>query len=295
MVATRTSAYTRSMDRRRALQARERADPRINPDCSTIVFERGQSAPRSIVCMHGLTSSPVQFRDLGALFHAHGYNVVIPRLPRHGYTDPLTDDQARLNEAEYRAYASEAIAIGRGLGTHLTVVGLSVSGVAAAWCAQTRADVDLAVPIAPSFALHGVPLTLMPALTRLMRLLPNLFVPWDFRNPNQQASRCSYPRFSTHALAESFGLGRRVVQAATRHPPAAHAILAITNAGDTAVSNAATRTVVRQWRARGGRRISEYTFGPEVSKLHDIIGPYQPNARVDYVYPILFDLIDSTA
>jgi hypothetical protein len=27
--------------------------------------------------------------------------------------------------------------------------------------------------------------------------------------------------------------------------------------------------------------------------LHDIIAPYQPTARIDYVYPILFDLIDA--
>src|ERR1700730_8792759 len=170
--------YAASLERMRALQAREQADPRINPDCASIVFDHGKAMPRSIVCMHGITSSPVQFRDLGALFYSRGYNVVIPRLPRHGYRDRLTNDQARLTVAEFQTYASEAVEIGRGLGGHLTVAGLSVGGLIAAWCAQTQSDVDLAVAIAPSFAPYGVPLRLLPALTQLVRMLPNILVPW---------------------------------------------------------------------------------------------------------------------
>ena len=295
MAATTTSSYAESMERVRVLRAREVADPRINPDCSSIILEHGQRVRRSIVCMHGITSSPVQFHDFGALFHARGYNVVIPRMPRHGYKDRLTTDHGKLTVAEYQAYVSEAVEIGRGLGEHLTVAGLSVSGVLAAWCGQTRTDLDLAVPIAPSFAPRGVPLRFIPALIQLLRLLPNLFIPWDFRNPVPRAPGCSYPRFSTHAMAESFRLGIDVLHAATRQPPAAGSILMVTNPGDIAVDNAATRAVVQQWRKHASARVREYAFGPELGKMHDIIGPYQPNARVDYVYPILFNLIDSSA
>ena len=216
-----TSSYAESMQRIHALRAREAADPRINPDCASIVMEHGQRTPRSIVCMHGITSSPVQFRDLGTLFFERGYNVVIPRMPRHGYRNRLTRDHARLTVAEYQAYVTEAVEIGRGLGEHLTVAGLSVSGVLAAWAAQTRADLDLAVPIAPAFAPRGVPLRLIPALIELMRRLPNLFISWDFRKPVPLAPGCSYPRFSTHALAEAFRLGADVLKAAapdTRPP-----------------------------------------------------------------------------
>src|SRR5438270_382813 len=123
--------------------------------------------------MHGITSTPVQFHDLGALFFAHGYNVFIPRMPRHGYADRLTADPARLTVAEYTAYARQTVELSRRLGDHLTLVGLSVSGVLAAWCAQTQPDLDLAVLIAPSFALHGVPLSVMPGLTWLAEQLPN--------------------------------------------------------------------------------------------------------------------------
>jgi hypothetical protein len=295
MVLTTTSSYDESMQRVRALQAQEALDPRINPDCGSIVFEHGQRVRRSIVCMHGITSSPVQFRDLGELFFSRGYNVVIPRLPRHGYRDRLTRDLARLTVADYQAYATEAVDIGRGLGEHLTLAGLSVSGVLAAWCAQTRADIDLAVPIAPAFAPYGVPLKLIPGLIRMLHLLPNVFVAWDFRRPEPLAPGCSYPRFATRAMAEAFSLGTDVLHAATRHPPAARSILVVTNPGDRAVSEAATRAVLEHWRRHAGSEVREYVFGRELTGLHDIIGPYQPNARVDYVYPIISDLIDSSA
>jgi carboxylesterase len=231
----------------------------------------------------------MQFIELGAAFHARGYNVLIPRMPRHGYVDRLSRDHARLTSADFRQFASEAVDIGRGLGEHLTIAGLSVSGVLAAWCAQHRDDVDLAVLIAPAFAPFGVPTVLVPALSRLALRVPNLFVWWDPRRKARLGPACSYPRFSTHSMAQSFILSA----AARRSRPAAGAVLAVTTRRDPAVNNAATRAVLRRWRAHLGVDVQDYQFGPELGPLHDIIGPYQPNARVDVVYPVLLDLIDN--
>src|SRR5439155_14264405 len=122
------------------------------------------------------TSSPVQFRELGELFFQRGYNVFIPRMPRHGYRDRLSRDHATLTVAEFKAYASHTVATARGLGDHLTVAGLSVSGVLACWCAQRCSEVDLAVPIAPAFGPYGLPFQLVPGLVKLGKALPNLFV-----------------------------------------------------------------------------------------------------------------------
>src|SRR5712692_6406083 len=204
------TSFEASLNAARELQRCEQASPKINPACGSILLEHGHRTPRAVAFMHGITSSPVQFHDLGALFHARGYNVFIPRMPRHGYTDRLIHDPANLTVAEFKAYASQTVDIARGLGDHLTVAGLSVSGVLTAWCAQTRADVDLAVPIAPAFAPHVVPFPLVPGLARLLNLLPNFFVWWDFRLRARVGHACSYPRFSTHAMAESFHLGLEV-------------------------------------------------------------------------------------
>ena len=243
--------------------------------------------------MHGITSSPVQFRELGEFFYARGYNVYIPRMPRHGYRDRLSQDHANLTAAEFKAYASQTVETARGLREHLTVAGLSVSGVLAAWCAQTCSDVDLAVPISPAFGPYGVPFQLVPGLVKLGKLLPNFFVWWDPRRRAAIGPACSYPRFATHAMAEGFQLGLEIYHAAQHDPPAAKEILAVTNSRDMAVNNAASRAVASRWRQHPSTSVHEYTFGRELGPQHDIIGPYQPNARVEYVYPTLFELIDS--
>jgi carboxylesterase len=288
---TSTSSYADSAERIKDLHSREKQDPRLNPACYSIAYDHGQATPRAVVFLHGITSSPVQFRDLGQLFFSRGYNVLIPRMPRHGYLDRMTRDPAHLTRFELEAYAADAVAIARGLGEHLTIAGLSVSGVLAAWCAQTRSDVDLAVPISPSFAPYGVPLSLVPMLTRLARRVPNVMVWWHPLKRQHVGPPCSYPRFSTHAMAESFEVGLDVYRAARDEPPRARSILTVTNPLDMSVNNRATRAVVRRWRAHSSN-VREYTFDRQVGKLHDIIGPYQERARVDYVYPILFDLID---
>lgn len=288
-------AFRASLAQLELLLSQERASPRINPDCYSLVMEHGQRTPRAVALMHGITSSPVQFRDLGRRFYERGYNVFIPRMPRHGYADRLSTDHARLTIAEYTAYATQTVDLARGLGDHLTIAGLSVSGVLAAWCAQTRTEVDLAVPIAPAFAPHGLPLKLLPALARLGTTLPNAFVWWDFKGRARVGSRCSYPRFSSHALAESFKLGLHVYAEAKVQRPAAKSILTIINPRDPAVDNAATRAVLARWRTHPTAHVSEYAFSNDLGKLHDIIGPYQPTQRVDYVYPILLDLIDASA
>jgi alpha-beta hydrolase superfamily lysophospholipase len=291
---TATTTHAESLARVQGLQANERADPRLNPSCYSVVLEHGQRMPRAIVLLHGFTSSPVQFRDLGAAFHDRGYNVLIPRMPGHGYRNRLTRDHGKLRAADYKAYASNAVESARGMGEHLSVAGLSVSGVLAAWCAQTRQDVDLAVPISPSFAPAGVPLQLVPILSRLTLRLPNLFMWWDIRKRQAVGTTCSNPRFSTHGLAEAFLFGYdEVYRAAARHAPVARSILSVTNAGDASVNNAAPRALVRRWREHSSTSIREYEF--TLHSLHDIIGPYQPNARVDYVYPILLDLVDASA
>jgi esterase/lipase len=279
----------------REVQRVERASPKLNPDCHSILLEHGHRTARAVAFMHGITSSPVQFRELGARFFERGYNVFIPRMPRHGHADRLTPDQAKLTVAEFKAYATQAVDIAQGLGDHVTVAGLSVSGVVAAWCAQTRPEVDQAVLIAPAFAPHSAPFRLIPAITWLAKRLPNYFFWWDMTRRANVGPACSYPRFSTHAMAESFQLGLEIYHTARTRPPAVKHILAITNPRDPAVNNQATRAVLNRWRQHTTTEVREYTFGPDLGQLHDIIGPYQPNARVDYVYPILLDLIDATA
>jgi hypothetical protein len=156
-----------------------------------------------------------------------------------------------------------------------------------------QTSIDLVVPISPAFGPYGVPFRLVPGLAWLGKTFPNLFVWWDLRKRAAIGPACSYPRFSTHAMAETFELGLEIYRAAQTDPPACKHILVVTNPRDMAVNNAATRAVVRRWREHSPGNVRGYTFGADLGPLHDIIGPYQPNARVDHVYPILVDLIDA--
>jgi pimeloyl-ACP methyl ester carboxylesterase len=286
-------AFDRSVERVRRLQQVERADARINPECGSIILDHGRQTRRAVVFLHGITSTPVQFRDLGQQFYERGYNVLVPRLPAHGYRDRLSRDHGELTLADYIGFTGEAVELGRGLGRHLTVAGLSVSGVLAAWCAQYSTDVDLAVLIAPAFGPLGLPYPMVPALSRVAVQLPNMFVWWDPRKREKLGPECGYPRFGTHAMAESFLLGADVYRAAKRHAPVTRSILSVTNSRDPAVSNAATRGLMRRWARHGVTNIREFRFGRRIGPLHDVIGPYQPAARVDLVYPVMLDLIDA--
>ena len=39
----------------------------------------------------------------------------------------------------------------------------------------------------------------------------------------------------------------------------------------------------------------ELDLGRQIGPLHDVIGPYQPNARVAEVYPVIVDAIETAS
>jgi alpha-beta hydrolase superfamily lysophospholipase len=70
--------------------------PNVNPVCHTRLYTHGRQTERALVLLHGFTNCPRQFDDLGKDFFARGWNVLIPRYPRHGYTDRLNTAIAEL-------------------------------------------------------------------------------------------------------------------------------------------------------------------------------------------------------
>src|ERR1044071_3974696 len=99
----------------------------------------------------------------------------------------------------------------------------------------------------------------------------DLFVWWDPRKRERLGPECGYPRFGTHALAESFLLGAEVFRAAKRHAPVTRSILSITNSRDPAVNTAATRAMLRRWARHANVDVREFRFGRRLGPLHDVI------------------------
>ena len=264
-----------------------------NPLCHTELLTHGQRTARAIAFIHGYTNCPMQFAALAKQFHERGYNTLSVLMPHHGLTDRLTDAHRRLTAEELVTYVDQVVDIARGLGEHVTLLGLSGGAVAAAWAAQTRTDLDLAVIIAPNFGFKAVPRPFTRLVTYLVLGAPDLVLWW---NPLERAAGRLphvYPRFTLHGLAQQARLGFATTDRARQAPPAARALLVITNAHDPAVDNVSTAQAVARWQAWGACPVRTYEFPAELHLLHDIIDPGHEGQRVDAVYPKLLELIDT--
>jgi carboxylesterase len=237
---------------------------------------------------------------LGQQFHDLGYNVLLAPMPHHGLADFMTNAMSGLTAEEMAAYADDLVDITRGLGAHVTVVGLSQGGVLAGWVAQTRGDVDRAVLLAPGFGLKLVPTPVTVLVVNVVLALPDIHLWWDslvrFKRtpppPPGPDDVQGYPRFSLHGLAQQLRLGFAVQARARATAPAAGEIIAVTNGADLAVENSVTAQLVTVWRAHGGR-VSTYEFPARLQIDHDLIDPHRANQQVELVYPKLIELIDA--
>src|SRR6266853_4334843 len=153
--------------------------PNVNPVCGTRVYVHGQRTKRSLVLLHGFTNCPQQFDALGKSFYELGWNVLIPRYPRHGYSDRLTTSIAELRADMLIALANRSAEAGTGLGERLTVAGLSLGGILTGYLAQTRDEIERGVLIAPMFGLKPIPGPALAALARTANLLPNFYIWWN--------------------------------------------------------------------------------------------------------------------
>lgn len=289
-VAHPATDYADAMEQLAALRALDTAE--INPQCGTQALTHGRATERAIVLIHGMTNCPRQYRRLAPLFFERGYNVLIPRMPANGLLDRDTTALARLTIAELQQFGHQVVDIARGLGGHVTVVGISAGGTLASWLAQTRGDVDAAVPIAPLFGLlPDLPILNDPAnfaITRLLALAPNIMT--QRVSPFKGGPPQSYRGFATHGLARVMQMGRRVYRLAQTQRPAAGAILMMLNPEDPAVNGSLSHTVLKRWQ-RQGARARLYSFDPARKLIHDVIDPEQVEQQCDYTYPILLDQI----
>ena len=265
--------------------------PNVNPLCHTRLYTHGQKVERALVLLHGFTNCPQQMDALGRQFHERGWNVLIPRYPRHGYNDRLNTSIAELRADHLVAVANRAALAGAGLGEHLTVAGLSLGAILTGLLAQHEETVDRAVLIAPMLGLKPIPGPVMNMLSRAAPRLPNFYLWWNNRLKDQLGPPYGYPRFATHAYAALFECGRRLVESARKNPPRARAIAVVTNAAEPGLDNRFTYRLVGSWRAHGGA-VETFEFAAADHLPHDLIDPGNANQRTEYVYPTVTRLIE---
>lgn len=261
----------------------------MNPLCVNQLLTHGFRTELAIVLVHGYTSAPPQFEALGKEFFNKGYNVLIAALPHHGFSDRMTEEHGRLTAGELAAYADRSLDIATGLGSHVTMMGLSAGGVTAAWAAQQRKELDLCIIISPAFGFRKIPTLLTWPAMVFYRLLPDSFEWWDPELKANGASSYGYPKYSHHALTEVLRLGFDVKDEARSGSPAAKKIIMVLNPNDDMVNNEMAEQLTEIWKNRGAN-ISTFTFDAGLKLPHDLVGADQSAQRIDIVYPKLVEL-----
>lgn len=286
-IDTPSRDYDAALTRLAQLQGLD--DETINPLCRLQLMTHGHKVEHVVVLIHGLTNCPRQFVEFAPLFYRAGYNVLIPRIPRHGLADRMTNELKYLTAEQLRDFGNTLVDIADGLGEHVTFVGISAGGVIAAWVAQYRSEVDKAVLIAPSLGIGPLGIGLSTIAMSIILTLPNIST--QYVAPFQDGPQHSYLGYSSYALAQVMRLGLSIYQSARKKKLAAQCVMLITNASDPAVNDKITWRLITKWRAKGLERLDVYTFGAESHLIHDIMDPQQVQQQIAMVYPILFDLI----
>ena len=287
------SSYQQAVEIIKAIQDQEGKLEGLSADCGTILMTNGGQTRNVIVFLHGFTSCPDQFRKLGERYFALGYNVYIPRLPRHGLSDRTGKSLRGLSAEELARFGSKTVDIAQGLGERVIVAGLSGGGSITTWLAQQRSDVDLAVPIAPFLGVGFVPAPLTRLVTNLILLFPDIFQWWDPVNKmdNPYSAPYSYRGYWMHALFENLRLGFTAEREARSTMPAADSVLVITNANDGSVNNDMVRRFERNWRSNGSEYLQAYQFPKDLELPHDLITYNRPDGNPELVYDKLLELI----
>jgi len=260
--------------------------PNVNPLCHTRLYTHGARTENALVLLHGFTNCPQQFDALGRQFHDDGWNVLIPRYPRHGYKDRLTSSIAELRADQLMAVANRAVDSGAGLGEKLTVAGLSLGGILTGHVAQGRDGIERAVLIAPMFGLKPIPGPALTAMSRLAYVLPNFYMWWNSQLKDALGPSYGYPRFATHAYAALFKTGSRVRHDARRSSPKTKDITVITNAAEPRLDNRFTYQLVDSWRKHGAL-IKTFEFPASDRLPHDLIDPGNANQNTKLSYPVI--------
>jgi pimeloyl-ACP methyl ester carboxylesterase len=268
----------------------ERDGPNISEYGRSLLLEHGRRMPRATILLHGLSASPRQFVAVATQLHERGHNVFVPRLPRHGHTDRLSEALATMNAAQLKACANDAVAIANGLGEQVFIAGFSLGGLLAAYIGQTQ-PVRRVVALSPFLGVSFLPGRWRLSLAQWIFRFPNRFLWWDPFLRERQLPEHGYPRYATHAVAHALSLAHEVLDAAQRREPKADELVLAINTRDPAVNNRAIEMLARRWTERKPQAIHVHRF-TDLPLAHDIVEPKRYPGVAQRVGPALVELID---
>lgn len=262
--------------------------------CLPRLMTHGAPVEWAVVILHGFSTCPEQFQELGGRLFELGFNVYIPRQPHHGLKDRVGNNLAPLTAEQLAAYGDQALDVGRGLGHRVLVIGLSGGGTVAAWLAQNRPDADLVMPMAAMLGVSFVPSAITRPFAWLFQRVPDFYMWWDPRNKadNPYAVDYSYPGYSIRAMSECLRLGVSVRAQAHTTPAAAQKIVMVINDNEPGVNNKELYKLMADWEAhRTQVKLDAFHFEKDLKLPHDLITPGTPGLDIETVYRLLIERI----
>ncbi|MEV0216447.1 alpha/beta fold hydrolase [Micromonospora sp. ALFpr18c] len=275
-----TLSFESASDRAARTVAAETADPQVLPECRSQFLTHGRVSAKAVLLLHGHTECPDQYRGLAKLFFDRGYNVWVPRAPRHGVADRLA--HAKVDAYELVDSANDALNVAAGLGDTVGVVGISGGGVLATWLIGHRPDVvHRALLLSPLYAPNPdrVPDVAVKPLTVLFGfgLVPD---------------RVDSEGFSSAALSQYL----RVVRNFKADPRCPHLreLAIVTSDNDGVIDRQAATDIPRGIADRNDLAFSTHELPREFGIGHDIVDPDGLGSRADEIEQFYLDLYEGT-
>jgi pimeloyl-ACP methyl ester carboxylesterase len=267
-------------------------DALLGEEMRSTVLHHGRRTEHVTVLLHGLTASPRTWREFARVRHARGENVLIPRLPRHGHADRMSEALAGLTADELTAQCATILDAAAELGESVTVVGFSLGGAIALHAAHRDDRVHRAIAVAPFLGIKRLPRDWHAMARRMLELTPNRFLYWNPIDKGRGTPEHGYHRYTTRSLAAGLALADALREDARIGPPRARHIEIVRNAGETSVNNHAIDDLVARWRAVGGDRVHVQRL-VGLGLTHDVIEPERRHAPAIRFLPMLHAMLDA--
>jgi pimeloyl-ACP methyl ester carboxylesterase len=266
----------------------------LGEEMRSVALDHGARAARVVVLLHGLTASPRTWREFARTRYERGDNVLVPRLPRHGHADRMSEALAELSSGELVEHGERILHGAQALGEQIVLVGHSLGGALALHLAHRDARVDRAIAVAPFLGIKRLPRDWHAFARTLLERAPNRFLYWNPIEKGRGVPEHGYHRYTTRSLAAGLALADALREDARSGPPHARHVEIVRNAAETSVNNKAIDDLVALWRAAGGANVRVHQLvglGPS----HDVVEPERRHAPAARFLPLLHELLDSPA
>jgi pimeloyl-ACP methyl ester carboxylesterase len=282
-----------TIDRAAILRSLDRAEaPLLGEEMHSVVLDRGVRAARVTVLLHGLTASPRTWREFARVRFERGENVLIPRLPRHGHADRMSEALAGLTSEELLAQGARILDAAALLGQEIVLVGHSLGGALALHVAHHDPRVDRVVAVAPFLGIRLLPRDWHAWTRAVLERTPNRFLYWNPIDKGRGVPEHGYHRYTTRSLAACLALADALREDARAGPPRGHHIEIVRNDGESSVNNRTIDDLVARWRAAGGAGVRVHRL-VGLGRSHDIVEPERTRSPAERFLPVLHAILDA--